>query len=73
MISVMENKKIKKQIQESLDKYVIRPSTSPCQSPIFLVPKKDGTWCMCVVFRALNKITVKNRYPLPQIDDLLDH
>jgi hypothetical protein len=48
------------------------PSTSPCGSPIILVPKKDGTWCMCVNFRALNKITVKNCYPLPRIDDLLD-
>jgi hypothetical protein len=39
---------------------------------IMMVPKKDGTWRMCVDYQALNKITVKNRYPLPQIDDLLD-
>jgi hypothetical protein len=71
-MSVMENAKIKKQIQEFLDKGVIVPSSSPCGSPIMLVPKKDGTWRMCVDFRALNKITVKNRYPLPRIDDLLD-
>jgi hypothetical protein len=71
-MSVMENDEIKKQIQELLDKGVIVPSTSPCGSPIVLVPKKDGTWRMCVDFRALNKITVKNRYPLPRIDDLLD-
>jgi hypothetical protein len=71
-MSVMENAEIKKQIQELLDKEVIVPSSSPCGSPIVLVPKKDGTWCMCVDFRALNKITVKNRYPLPRIDDLLD-
>jgi hypothetical protein len=71
-MSVMENAEIKKQIQELLDKGVIMPSTSPCGSPIVLVPKKDGTWRMCVDFRALNKITVKNRYPLPRIDDLLD-
>jgi hypothetical protein len=69
---VMENAKIKKQIQELLDKGVIVPSSSPCGSPIVLVPKKDGKWRMCVDFRALNKITVKNRYPLPRIDDLLD-
>jgi hypothetical protein len=71
-MSVMENAEIKKQIQELLDKGVIVPSTSPCGSPIVLMPKKDGTWHMCVDFRALNKITVKNPYPLPRIDDLLD-
>ena len=68
----MENAEIKKQIQELLDKGFIRPSTSPCGSLIVLIPKKDGTWCMCVDFRALKKITAKNRYPLPRIDDLLD-
>jgi hypothetical protein len=55
-----------------LDQGVIRPSSSPCGSPIVMVPKKYGTWRMCVDYRALNKITVKNRYPLPRIDDLLD-
>jgi len=49
---------------------VIRPSTSPCGSPIVLVPEKDGTWRMCVNFQALNKIIVKNHYPHPRIDDL---
>jgi hypothetical protein len=63
---------IKKQIQELIDKGVIMPSTFPCGSPIFLVPKKDGTWHMCVDFRSLNMITIKNRYPLPRIDGLLD-
>jgi hypothetical protein len=71
-MSIMENYEIKKQIQEFLDKGVIVPSSLPCGSPIVLVPKKDGTWCMCVDFKALNKITLKNRYPLPRIDDLLD-
>jgi hypothetical protein len=71
-LSVLENAEIKKQVQELVEQGVIRPSASPCGSPIILVPKKDGTWRMCVDFRALNKITVKNRYPLPRIDDLLD-
>jgi hypothetical protein len=48
------------------------PSSSPCGSTIVMVPNKDGTWRMCVNYRDLNKITVKNRYPLPRIDDLLD-
>jgi hypothetical protein len=59
-MSVMENAEIKKQIQELLDKGVIVPSSSPCGSPIVLVPKKDGMWQMCVDFRALNKIIFNN-------------
>jgi hypothetical protein len=55
-----------------LDQGVIKPNSSPCGSPIMMVPKKDGTWRMCVNYRALNKITVKNQYPPPRIDDLLD-
>jgi hypothetical protein len=69
---VMENVEIEKQIQELLDKGVIVPSSLPCGSPIVLVPKKDATWHMCVDFMALKKSTVKNHYPLPRIDDLLD-
>jgi hypothetical protein len=55
-----------------IEQGVLRPSASTCGSPIILAPKKDGTWRMCVDFQALNKITVKNSYPLPRIDDLLD-
>eukprot|EP00253_Pinus_taeda_P022396 PITA_22396 len=68
----LENAEIKKQVQELLDKGFIRRSTSPCGSPIVLVRKKDGSWRMCIDYRALNKITIKNDYPLSRIDDLLD-
>ena len=71
-MSIMENAEITRQIKDLLDKGFIRPSTSPCGSPIVFNRKKDGTWYMCVDFRELNKITIKNCYPLPRIDDLLD-
>ena len=67
----LDNGEIKKQVQELLDKGFIRPSTSLCGSPIVLVRMKDGSWRMCIDYQALNKITIKNRYPLPHIDDLL--
>ena len=67
----IETEEIKKQVHEFLDQGVIKLSTSLCGSPIVLVPKKDSTWRMCVDYRALKKITVKNRYPLPRIDDSL--
>jgi hypothetical protein len=67
--SVLEENEVKKQL---LEQGVIRPSTSPCGSPIIIVPKKDGTWRMCIDYRALRKITLKNQYTLPRIDDLLD-
>ncbi|KAI3774116.1 hypothetical protein L1987_48660 [Smallanthus sonchifolius] len=60
------------QLQELLDKGFIRPSSSPWGAPILFVKKKDGTFCMCIDYRELNKVTIKNRYPLPRIDDLFD-
>jgi hypothetical protein len=48
---------------------VIQPSASPCGSPIIIVPRNDGTWRMCINYKALNKITLKNMYPLPRIND----
>lgn len=69
--SVTENDEIQQQIQKLLDHGVIKPSCSPCGSPVLSVPKKDGGWRMCINYRALNKITIKNRYPLSRID-LLD-
>ena len=71
-ISLMEGAKIKIKTHELLEKWIIRPSTSSRWSPIVLVPKTDGAWRMCVDFHALNKIVVKNCYPLPRIDYLLD-
>ena len=62
--TVEESEEIKKQITELLERGVIVPSCSPCGSAVLLVPKKDGGWRMCIDYRALNKITVKNRYPL---------
>jgi hypothetical protein len=63
---------IEKAIKELLDMGHIRPSSSPFASSIVLVKKKDGTMHMCIDYRALNKKTIKNRYPIPRIDELLD-
>ncbi|GJY76016.1 putative reverse transcriptase domain-containing protein [Tanacetum coccineum] len=60
------------QLQELADRGFIRPSTSPWGSPVLLVKKKDGFFRMCIDYRELNNHTVKNRYPLPRIDDLFD-
>jgi hypothetical protein len=67
-----ELKELKVQLEELLMKGYIKPSKSPYQAPVFFVHKKDGTLRMCVDYKALNKATVKNRYPLPRIDDLFD-
>ena len=60
------------QLQELLDKGFIRPSISPWGAPILFVKKKDGSHRMCIDYRELNKVMVKNHYPLPRIDDLFD-
>ena len=59
-------------VQELLNVDVIRPSMSPYSSPIVMVLKKEGSWRMCPNFRALNKLTIKDKFPIPVIDDLLD-
>ena len=60
------------QLQDLLDKQFIRPSSSPWGAPILFIKKKDGSFRMCIDYRELNKLTIKNRYPLPRIDDLFD-
>ncbi|KAD6118860.1 hypothetical protein E3N88_10131 [Mikania micrantha] len=60
------------QLQELLDKGFIRPSYSPWGAPVLFVKKKDGSFRMCIDYRELNKLTIKNRYPLPRIDALFD-
>jgi hypothetical protein len=69
-MSPVELQELKGQIQELLDKGFIRPSVSPWGAPVLLVKKKDETFRMCTDYRKLNKVTIKNKYPLPRIDDL---
>ncbi|GJV35409.1 putative reverse transcriptase domain-containing protein [Tanacetum coccineum] len=67
-----EMKELSEQLKELSDKGFIRPSSSPWGAPVLFVKKKDGSFRMCIDYQELNKLTVKNRYPLPRIDDLFD-
>nr|GEW58308.1 putative reverse transcriptase domain-containing protein [Tanacetum cinerariifolium] len=67
-----EMQKLMKQLKELLDKGLIRPSSSPWGAPILFVKKKDGSMRICIDYRELNKVTIRNRYPLPRNDDLFD-
>lgn len=68
----VEMKELMVQLQEQLDKKYIQPSVSPWGAPVLFVKKKDGSMRLCIDYRELNKITIKNKYPLPRIDDLFD-
>jgi hypothetical protein len=63
---------LKEQLQELLDKGYIRPTASPWGAPVIFVPKKDGMQRMCVDYCSLNEVTIKNKYPLPRIDEIFD-
>ncbi|WP_180706512.1 hypothetical protein, partial [Campylobacter coli] len=67
-LSPAEVEEVKRQVTELLKQGLIEPSTSPYGAPVLFVQKKDGSLRMCIDYRALNKLTVKNRYPLPRID-----
>ncbi|GKF68599.1 putative reverse transcriptase domain-containing protein, partial [Tanacetum coccineum] len=67
-----EIKELSEQLKELSDKGFIGPSSFPWGAPVLLIKKKDGSLRMCIDYRELNKLTVKNRYPLPRIDDLFD-
>ena len=67
-----EMQELATQLQELQDKRFIRPSSSPWGAPILFVKEKDGSFRMCIDYRELNKLTIRNRYPLSRIDELFD-
>jgi hypothetical protein len=71
-VSGPELVELRKQIDELLEKGYIRPSTLPRAALVLFVEKKDGTKRMCMDYRSLNEVTIKNKYPLPRIEDLFD-
>jgi hypothetical protein len=71
-LTPQENEEIKRQVQDLMDKGLIRESLSPCIVPTVLIPKKDGGWRMCIDSREINKNTIRCRFPLLRMDDLMD-
>ena len=71
-MSPVEFQELRVQLHELLDKGFLRPSTSPWGAPVLFTKKKDKTLQLCIDYRQLNRVTIKNRYPLPKIDDLFD-
>ena len=67
-----ELKELKVQMEEMVNKGFVRPSTSPWGAPVLFLKKKDGSMRLCIDYRELNKVTIRNQYPLSRIDDLFD-
>ena len=68
MMTPVEMKDLATQLQDLLEKGVIRPNVSPWGEPVLVVKKKDGSMRLCIDYRELNKLTIKNKYPLPRIE-----